>query len=426
MYNNTSARDKRQAASSSWVSRIVLAFLLALMLVAVGFGTGVGAMWFFGPSLRRTMSGISKSVSARADDESSPQEKADLLWEAWRILEREYIDPSALDATDAIHGAAEGLVESVDDPYTAFVRPLPAQIMDEDMQGSFEGIGATVEMVDGRLRIVRPLPGSPAEEAGLKPGDIVLEVDGVLLEGMDILEAISLIRGPQGTIVRLLIEREDIEEPFLVPVQRDKVELVTVESEMLAGDVAYIRLREFNAIAHRRLREALDTLVVDEESQAVILDLRGNPGGYLQMAVDVASEFLPRGDLILVEEQRGRDPEEYRVRRRGLAVDIPLVVLVDKGSASASEIVAGALQDNERATLIGERTFGKGSVQNTHELQDGSSLRVTIARWLLPGGAHLDGEGIEPDIEIIPTAEQIAADQDVQLDRALRYLQEGR
>ena len=403
--------------------RLLLSLVAAALLLSAGFAAGVGGMWFFGPELRRSLASVS-ATSAEKDGDVSPQERADILWEIWEILEGEYIQPEAIDDAEMIHSAAEGMVRSVGDPYTAFVRPLPAAIMGEDMQGSFEGIGATVEMVEGQLVIVRPLPESPAEEAGLLPGDVVLEVDGQPLAGMDILEAISLIRGPQGTVVRLLIQRQGVAEPFLVPLTRDEVELVTVESELLEGGIAYVRLREFNAIAHKRLREALKELVDDGQATGLILDLRGNPGGFLQMAVDVASEFLPRGELILVEHQRDEDPKEYRVRRAGLALKVPLVVLVDQSSASASEIVAGAIRDNDRGALIGQRTYGKGSVQNTHDLQDGSSLRVTIARWLLPAGDHLDGEGIAPDIEIEATAEQMAAGQDVQRERAVQYLRE--
>lgn len=423
---NADSYSEHKREQARWVQRLVLSLVAAALLVSAGFAAGVGSMWFFGPQIRQSLASVSAN-SGTIDADLPPEQRADLLWEIWGILDREFILPEAIDGTKMIHGAAEGMVGSVEDPYTAFVRPVPAAIMDEDMQGSFEGIGATVEMVEGQLVIVRPLPKSPAEEAGLEAGDIVLEVDGKPLEGMEILDAITLIRGPRGTVVRLLIQREDIAEPFIVPVTRDEVEVVTVESEALGGGIGYIRLREFNAIAHKRLREAAKALIESGQADTgLILDLRGNPGGYLQMAVDVASEFLPRGELILVEQQRGEAPEEYRVKRAGVALDVPLVILIDQGSASASEIVAGAIRDNARGTLIGQRTFGKGSVQNTHTLQDGSSLRVTIARWLLPGGDHLDGEGIAPDIQVEATAEQISARVDAQRERAIQFLREGK
>jgi carboxyl-terminal processing protease len=291
------------------------------------------------------------------------------------------------------------------------------------MQGSFEGIGATVEMRDGELVIVRPLPNSPALEAGLQAGDAILSVDGEPLEGKDIMEAISLIRGPKGTAVELLVRRKGKEESFVVSVKREKVDLPTVESRMIK-DVAYIRLTEFNAAAKERMHRDLEELF-EQDPVGLVLDLRGNPGGYLNEAVDVASEFLPKGVLLLTERQRGKDEKEYRVKQAGIATEIPLVVLVNEGSASASEIVAGSIRDNDRGTLIGQQTFGKGSVQNTHTLQDGSSLRVTVARWYLPDGQNLDGNGITPDIQVPLTAEEAAADKDPQLDRAVEYLMEG-
>ena len=323
-----------------------------------------------------------------------------------------------------IYGAAAGMVGRVGDPHTAFIEPLAARFIDEDMQGSFEGIGATVNMVEGRLIIVKPLPDSPALAAGLRAGDVVLEVDDQPLEGTDILEAISLIRGPQGTVVRLLIQREGTPDPFIVPVTRDKVELPILEARMLDDEIGYLRLIEFNALSQRRVHAALKELL-SHDPVGLVFDLRGNPGGYLQMCVDIASEFLPENTLILKEVGRDEPLKEYRVSRAGIATEVPLVVLINGSSASASEIVAGAIQDNDRGILVGEKTVGKGSVQVTHRLEDDSSLRITVAKWYLPNGDNLDGEGITPDIEVPLSADDIAANEDPQLDRAVAYLLSG-
>ncbi|MFH1084686.1 MAG: S41 family peptidase [Chloroflexota bacterium] len=401
-----------------------LALLIAILAMAMfAFVSGGATVWFLGPQLRSVMA----SASAAPRDESQQltrTQRAEILWEIWDILAREYLRPDDIDAQKMIHGAASGMVRSLDDPYTAFVEPVSAAILDQDMTGSFEGIGASVEMVEGKLAIVRPMPGSPAEKAGIRAGDVILEVNGVSLKGKTLLEGVTMIRGPEGTVARLLVRRAGVAEPFLVPVTRAKVELITIEARRLEGDIAYVRLREFNAVAARKLRDALKEQLAGKP-KGLVFDLRGNPGGYLQSAVEVASELLPRGTLILTEEQRGRAPREFRAGSGGLATDIPLVILVDGGSASASEIVAGAIRDNARGKLIGQRTFGKGSVQNTHTLEDGSSLRVTIARWLLPDGAHLDGEGIAPDIEVTGTPEDAAAGRDPQLERARAFLVEG-
>lgn len=376
-------------------------------------------MWCFGSEIRQFTRRV---IPAELDQETNVplQEQSQILWEAWDILEREYVDPQLLNEQEAIWSAAEGLVSSVGDPNTRFVRPLEAKIINEDMQGSFEGIGATVEMRDGELVIVRPLPNSPALKAGLQVGDTILSVDGESLKGKDIMEAINLIRGPKGTTVKLLVKREGRMEPFVVRVKREKVDLPTVEARMIEK-VAYLRLTEFNAASKERLHRALEELL-HKAPIGLVLDLRGNPGGYLDEAVDVASEFLPQDTLLLTERQRGKDEREYRVKQAGVATEIPLVVLIDGGSASAAEIVAGSIHDNDRGVLVGQQTFGKGSVQSTHTLQDGSSLRVTVARWYLPDGQNLDGEGIMPDIQVSTTAEDVAAERDPQLDRAVEYL----
>jgi len=393
------------------------------MLVSA-FCAGAVTTWFLGPELRERLA--SSSARVRAEDEGEPtrEELAALLWEAWDILEQEFIAPEKVVAQDMIYGAICGMVQTLDDPYTSFVEPLPAAIMDEDMQGSFEGIGASVRMEDGRLIIERFLPGSPAREAGLLEGDAILEADGRSLEGLTAVEAIALIRGPEGSIVRLLVSRQGVDEPFVVPVRRARVELPVVQARMLDGGIAYVALSEFNAVARTKVREALKDLL-REEPRGLVFDLRDNPGGYFQAAVDVAGEFLPSGAVIVSEDQRDAEPRVYEVSGKGVATEIPLVILINGSSASASEIVAGALRYHERAVLIGERTYGKGSVQNVHSLSDGSSLRVTVARYYLPGEQQVDSQGIAPDIEVSYTQEDIDAGRDPQLERAVSYLTKG-
>ena len=414
--------DSLDGGMSRFLQGMVVA-AIAGALVLIGFAAGLTTMWLVGPELHQAIAAILPSA-ATTMPEPSGQERFGLLTEIWSILDGEFYDPKALDDEQMTRGAAVGLVASVGDPYTVLVEPLQAAIMDQDMQGSFEGIGATVEMVEGQLMIVRPLPGSPALEAGLRAGDTILAVDDEPLEGKTILEAIALIRGPRGTVVRLLVQRAGTPEPFIVPVTRDKVELPIIETRMLKGDVAYLRLKEFNAVSQKRVRSALRKLLANDP-MGLVVDLRGNPGGYLNMAVDVASEFLPKGTLILIEQERNQEPKEYLVEREGIATTVPLAVLVNGSSASAAEIVAGAIRDSDRGTLIGEHTFGKSAVQSTHKLSEGSSLRVTIAKWYPPGGKDLDTGGIEPDIQVILSPEDVAAERDPQLERAVAYLLHG-
>lgn len=424
----------------------VATIVLVMVFMAMGFVGGATTVWVYRPALRQVVAARAPFLLGGADSdqlaempvEEYREQKVELLWNIWDILEREYIDPDAIERDKMIYGAASGMVQSLGDPHTSFVEPLPARIMREDLQGTFEGIGATVNMIEGELTIVRPLPNSPALEAGLREGDVILEVDETPIKGLSLLEAVSLIRGPEGTVVRLLVRREGVEEPFIVPVTRSKIETPIVESRMLEGDVAYLKLTEFNALSDRKVNAALAELLA-EEPVGLILDLRDNPGGYLQKSIDIASEFLPRGSLVLVEQERsgpGQDVErtEYRTSTRvgatPRAADIPLVVLINGGSASASEIVAGAIKDNDRGILIGQRTYGKGSVQSTHRLMDESSLRVTIARWYRPNGEPLDGSdgdeaGIAPDMTVEITPEDREADRDPQLQRAIEVLTNG-
>ena len=323
------------------------------------------------------------------------------------------------------YGAIRGVLMAIGDDGTSFIDPQHAAILREDITGGFEGIGAVVNMLpNGRLVIVEPLPGRPAARAGIQRGDLVLKVDDTPIQNMTLIEAVSLIRGPAGTKVRLTILRRGVKEPFEVVVVRERIELEVVESRMLEDDIAYVRLTEFNARATQELREALQELMA-QKPRGLILDLRGNPGGFLQTSVEVASQFLDRG-LVLIERGRGDLEREYPVEGGGLATQVPLVVLVDAGSASASEIVAGAIQDNGRGILIGERTFGKGSVQLPHTLSDGSELRVTIARWFTPKGREIQGVGIIPDIEVEMTQEDLEAGRDPQLERAVEYLLTGK
>ncbi|MFQ6001433.1 MAG: S41 family peptidase, partial [Anaerolineae bacterium] len=318
------------------------------------------------------------------------------------------------------YGAIRGALSTLEDENTAFITPEHIAIIREDLTGAFEGIGALVKMnEDGYLVIAEPLAGRPADLAGLKAGDLVLEVDGVEIQGMNLIEAISLIRGPKGTTVRLTIQRQGVPEPFEVEIVRQRIEFLTIEYRLLKGEIGYIKLNEFNSQAPRQLRAALIDLLA-ENPRGLILDLRDDPGGLVTAAIDVGSEFIAEG---VIMSERGKDIEQdYEAQGSGLATEIPLVVLVNGGSASASEIVAGAIQDYGRGILIGERTVGKGSVQVQYQLSDGSGLRITTAHWFTPHGRLIEEEGLIPDVEVYITDEDLANGLDPQLELALDYL----
>ncbi|HEX2986859.1 MAG TPA: S41 family peptidase, partial [Chloroflexota bacterium] len=304
--------------------------------------------------------------------------------------------------------------------HTYFVDPQERNISETQLQGGFEGIGVTVEMTkDGKVRVVAPQEGSPGEKAGIQPGDLITHVDGKSLAGLTLTQAVSLIRGPKDTTVTLTIARENAPDPLTFEIARAEIRVESVRAEMLDQNVAYIRISQFGTQTSGELKTALQQLL-DQNPQGLILDLRANPGGYLVAAVDVASQFLKDG-IVLVEERSGGERQAYRVKQGGIATDIKMVILVDKGSASASEIVAGALQDYERATLIGTTTYGKGSMQSVHTLSDGSSIHVTIAHWLTPKERPINGNGLVPDVEVQYPNDPVA-EGDPQLDKAIEVL----
>ncbi|MBN1316844.1 MAG: S41 family peptidase [Anaerolineales bacterium] len=354
---------------------------------------------------------------------STLQDTFDLYEEVWGVIERDFYGDLP-DEQERMDGAIRGSLQTLDDDYTSYIEPDAADIMRDDLGGSFEGIGALVNMNElNQIVIERPMPGQPAEIAGLEAGDIILAVDGQSLEGMGIYEAISLIRGPQDTVVVLTIQRSGELEPHDVEVTRAKIPLPTIESEMLDGNIAYIRLYEFNGQATNRLKEALEELLADNPV-GIILDLRDNPGGYLTESVSVADQFLPDG-VVLYERSTEGQETIFESTNRGLADDVPLVVLINQGSASASEIVAGAIQDRDRAPLVGETSFGKGSVQQAHQLSNGGELRVTIARWFTPDEQPIHGNGLVPDYQVPYTEEDYQAGLDPQLEKAVEILLEG-
>lgn len=390
--------------------RLTIVALLVALVTSVAFLAGFAARASFAP----------EPATAVVEPAHSEEEAFRVFWEAWHILERDFYG-GLPDAQEMTYSAIRGVIDDLDDKYTAFLEPELAAVVREDMSGSFEGIGAVVNMTDdGQLEIIRTFEGKPAAQAGLRSGDIVLAVGDTAIEEMSVFEAVALIRGPAGSVARLTIKRQGVEEPFVVEVVREKIEMTVVESKMLDDGIAYLKLAEFSAQAASKLKAGLQSLLA-EEPRGLILDLRDNPGGFLNVSVEIGSQFVGEGS-ILVEKLKDDQHRDYPAQSGGLATDIPLVVLVNGGTASASEIVAGAIQDAGRGTLIGEQTLGKGSVQLSHYLSDGSELRVTIARWFTPNGRAIHEEGLTPDVQVAMTEEDIEAGRDPQLQRAIEYL----
>lgn len=342
------------------------------------------------------------------------------LSEVWDLLVQEHIDGGELDPAAISDGAIRGMLVALDDPYAGFLDSEQYSLETEDIRGFFGGIGAEVGIRDGVMTILAPMPDTPAEAAGIRPGDVILEVDGVSIQGLSLLEVVQLIRGDKGTKVKILIRHLSSAEPVLIEIERDIINLKSVELLMQVGRIGHLRLSGFTGTTNDDLKEALERF---ERSQGlgIVLDLRNNPGGLVSSVVDVTSQFIDDG-LVLYQIDAKGNRRNWGVKSGGKALDIPMVVLVNEFSASASEVFTGAIIDNERATVIGATTFGKGSVNNLWPLNDGSGINFTTARWFTPNGVLIEGEGITPDVLLDPIEEN--EDDDIYLDRAIEILKE--
>lgn len=349
---------------------------------------------------------------------SKPKEvNFSLFWDAWNTVKDNFIGAS--DAQQMIYGAISGMVDSLHDPYSMFLDPVAAKQFKEDLKGSFDGIGVEIEIKDGVLVIVAPLASSPAEKAGLRSLDRIVKINNKNVSEMTFQEAIAQIRGKEGTTVALTILRPSEQTTRDFEIRRETITVKSVNYEM-KDNLAYIKISQFGDDTSDLMKKAAD-FVLDSNAEGVIVDLRNNPGGYLQSAIDIASLFLDN-KIVVSEQYKNGKKEELKTTLTPRLKDKKLSVLINSGSASASEIFAGAIKDHRRGALIGEKTFGKGTVQNLLELKDHSEVRVTIAKWLTPSGSAIDKEGIKPDIEVRLTSEDAKAGRDPQLERALEEL----
>jgi len=343
-----------------------------------------------------------------------------LFWEVWQRLEEKFINRQNLDPQKMIYGAISGMVKSLKDPYTQFMDPEESKMFLEDVSGSFEGIGAEIGKRLDQLQIIAPLEGTPAKKAGLRSGDKILKIDDTISSDLTVDEAVKLIRGPKGTKVTLTILRDN--EPQKIEIIREIIKVPTLKFE-LKNKIAYIKIYSFNGNLNSDFKKTASE-ILKSGAKKIVLDLRDNPGGYLNAAEEIAGWFLKKNDLILIEDYgKNEAKKEHRNEMNGEFADFPIVVLINQGSASASEILAGALHDIRSIKLIGEKSFGKGSVQELENLEDGSSIKITVARWLTPSGKSIMDEGLEPDIKIEMTLEDYEKDRDPQLDKAMEIIE---
>lgn len=399
--------------------------LSVLVFIFVAFGTGL----YVGLSNHFNFATAADTLNLSALSSTKPGNiDFERFWRVWNELDHNYVPTHASTTLPTEEekqwGAIAGLVSSYGDPYTVFMPPAEAQVFQQDISGEFSGVGMELGTKDGNLVVVAPLKNSPAERAGIRSGDAVLGVDNKPTQGMAVDDAVKLIRGEKGTAVKLIIKRDGVSDPFEVSVVRDVIQVPIVNNYRRNDGIYVIELYSFTANSTDLFRQALREFM-QSGSTKLIFDLRGNPGGYLEAAVQMASYFLPVGDTVVTEDYKGR---RDNVVHRSVGYNVfankklYMAILVDQGTASASEILAGALQQHGIATLVGTRTFGKGSVQELISVGGGAELKVTVARWLTPNGTSISDGGLKVDIEKVRTPEDAKAQRDPQLDAAVEWL----
>jgi carboxyl-terminal processing protease len=392
------------------VLKLIVAFLLTAFVLFLAFAVGFGVNIY----------------QVRTQPPTEVPQKFGLFWESWKIIQGEFYG-DVPDKQTLTHGAIRGMLQSLGDPHTVLVEPAPAQVEQSNLKGETGDVGLNLDIRNHVLTIVSPIPASPADKAGLRAGDLIVKISDKLVPfDITVQDAQNQLRGPIGSTVMLSVRRIGEPKPFDVELAREKYPLPTVEAKMLPGTTfGYIKITLETAETGNEFARALDSLKA-QKMTGLVLDLRNNPGGlFPDPVLDITGQFLKNNDVVLYEKYRDGTEKDFRAGNRRGATDLPLAVLVNSGTASAAEIIAGALKDYKRGVLIGEPTYGKGSVQVIRQLRDGAALHITVATWWTPKRTPLDGKGLEPDIAIPLTDESIKKNVDTQLNRAIQYLQKG-
>ena len=398
------------------------AYVLAAILSVV-------AIFFIGFYAGKTTQSENDKIASILNKDTSTGENIDFapFWKAWQVIDDKYVStstttPVKTDNQNRVYGAISGMVASLGDPYTTFFPPVEAKSFNEEISGNFEGVGMEVGTKDGVLTVIAPLKNTPAYKAGIKSGDKIAKIDDILTNSLDTTEAVNIIKGKKGTTVKFTIIREGEKDPLIISVVRDVIDIPTIDTET-KGDVYIIHLYNFSAISSDLFRNSLRKFIESGKSK-LVLDLRGNPGGYLEAAVDMASWFLPAGKVIVKEDfKNAQDAQIFRSKGYNIfSNQLKMVVLIDSGSASASEILAGALHEQGVATLVGTQSFGKGSVQELVDITSNTSLKVTIARWLTPNGTSISHGGLTPDIVVTLDEKEFLKGNDTQINKAIEVL----
>ncbi len=401
------------------VRKILIFVFAGALLFSSGYVFGING---FNVNLNK----FPKAIISREVPPNRQDVNFSLFWKVWDELETSYYDKTKIVPSQLVYGAISGMVAAVGDPYTVFLPPSENKVVQEDLNGSFEGVGIQIGYRGTQLAVIAPLPDSPAFSVGVKAGDFIIRIKDESKEvdtgtvGMSLPEAVKYIRGPKGTKVSLTLLRDGETEPIVVEMMRVRMDIPSVIAAFSEQDknVAHIKLLKFGAETDSEWAAAIKKITQNKDLKGVVLDLRNNPGGYLQGSVDIAGEFLAKGSLVVIEDRAGVK-KEFRTAKQGSLIEVPVVVLINGGSASASEILAGALRDERGVKLVGEKSFGKGTIQEPQELEGGSGLHVTIARWLTPKGTWVNENSLEPDVKI---EDDSKTSQDEQLLKAVEVL----
>ena len=403
--------------SFSKARKIILSVILSVGIFAAGYYFGVNG---YKAVLDKT---LTVTISRRVPDDKNVD--MGLFWQVWDLISEKYYDKTKLVPSQMIYGAIEGMVSSVGDPYTTFLIPSQNKVVNEDLNGSFGGVGIEIGYKDGYLAVIAPLPGTPADKAGVKAGDFIIKITDAKKDidldssTMSTTEAVTYIRGVAGTKVTLTLMREGINDPIVVDLVRETIDVPSTSLAWVGEnlDIAKIEVTKFGSETKGEWDEYVSEILSKKEAKGLIIDLRNNPGGYMQAAIDLASDFVLNGTTIVIQEKGNGDKEEYKSTTLPRLDDYQVVILINQGSASASEILAGALRDQANIKLVGETSFGKGTIQEPVDMTGGSGVHVTTAKWLTPKGTWVHGSGLVPDLEITDTDD---TEKDEQLDAAIK------
>lgn len=390
-------------------------FILAIILLAAVFGAGVFVGYSKRPAIEKISNLLNKETGQNPVIDFAP------FWKSWNIVKEKYASDNGLDEQKMVWGAIQGMVGSLEDPYTVFMPPAEKTMFESEVRGNFEGVGMEIGIKKSVLTVIAPLKGTPAYRAGILAGDKILKIDEKETMDLTIDEAVRLIRGKGGTKVKLTIFREGEENTREFEIIRETINIPIIDTEVKPGKIFVIKLYNFSEKSPQAFRAALRQMI-ESGGEKLILDLRSNPGGYLEASVDIASWFLAMGKTVAKEHFNDGRETIYRSKGYDIFNNLPLVILINQGSASASEILAGALKEHGIAKLVGEKTFGKGSVQELVNVTDKTALKITIARWLTPNGVSISKEGLKPDVEVKISREDIENNRDPQMEKALDLL----